>query len=107
MNHRVAFKWEVSFGHVVQMGAIVIGVVGLYYGLLAGQKENAVAVKQNAANIQTNTESIKKLAESRNDLIGQLRVEADKREERTMGLIRDIKDDVSWLVRREADKSGD
>lgn len=101
------FKWEFSFGHVVQIVAIVVGLTGMYYGLVAGQTKNSNAILENSEDIEANAEAIRRLYADRNALMQQMRTEDDRREDRIHRLVGAIKEDVSWLVRRAADDNGD
>lgn len=104
VGHKIAFKWELSFGHIVQMASIFIGLVGIYYGLVMDIDRNRIVIAKNIENIRINAQSIRDIRESREAMLAQWRTEADKRENRTMDVIREIKENVNWLVRREADR---
>lgn len=104
MNHRVSFKWEWSFGHIVQMVTILGSLVGLYFGLVSGIDKNRENIEDNTKAITQNAKSIDAIRETRKQMIKDWQEEANRREERQLDMIREIKENVNWLVRREADK---
>ena len=94
----IVFKPEFAFGHLVQIIAMLVVAVGVWYGLVAD-------VKRNQADIALNSKSIEELRISNNRLLETVNENAERREIRMTSQMNDIKQDVSWLVRREADKA--
>lgn len=101
--HHIAFKWEISVGQVLQLVVVALSVVGLYYGLVIGQNENRMMIESNTEAIKSNSEAIKQVIVARKEALTQLRREAELREQRIMGSVTEIKENVNWLVRREAE----
>ena len=97
MNNPVSFDWGISFGNAVQIVTVLIAVVGIYYGLVAEQKSNGKEIARNAADIE-------KLYSERTALINELRMVDDRREERFVRLLGELKTDVHYLVRSSSKK---
>lgn len=96
-GHHIAFKWEFSLGHIVQVLLVAAAGLGIWYGLVAD-------VDTNRRNIAANAKHIEDLREANTKMLEQVEASAERREHRLMGHIGEIKQDVSWLVRREADR---
>lgn len=48
----IEFDKKISLGNVLQIGVIVIGIVGMYFALKYGQAANTVAIERNTIAIQ-------------------------------------------------------
>lgn len=102
-HSKVHFKWELSFGHIVQIVLFLIALVGIYYQVIHQIDTNKDGISDNAKAISQMKEA---MVASRKDLLYELRKEGEAREARFLGHIGELKDDVGWLVRREVEKSG-
>lgn len=96
-NRGIVFKPEFAFGHIVQIVSMLIVAATVWFGLVND-------VQRNRDNIATNTKSIEELRVANNVLLKTVSEDADRREERMMERMGEIRQDVSWLVRREADR---
>jgi steroid 5-alpha reductase family enzyme len=95
----IIFKPEFALGHLVQIVSMVAVALAVWFGLVGD-------VQRNRDNIATNTKSIEELRLANSQLLKTVNEAAERREARMMARMGEIKDDVSWLVRREADREG-
>ena len=84
-RHRVTFKWEFAFGHLIQLVAGIAAAVSLYILLVTDVAATKALAAENALAI--------------NELREEFHDEALRREQRYMRQLHEIKDDVRWLVR--------
>lgn len=82
---------------LVQLGIMVAAMVGIWFGLVAD-------VQTNRDGIKMNKQQIERVQETTRRMIVDIDTNAERREARLMGQMEEIKGNVSWLVRREADR---
>jgi len=115
MSEKLSFKHEIATGHLVQITTIIVSVVSLYFGLIYEIEVNGHEIANNTKEIARH-EAVLDRHESRfvlADKVSQRRIaesEARITEQLTQQLqpinksLDKVNDDLSWLVRREADK---
>lgn len=95
-KRRVQYKPEIALGHILTVLAGAISITVAYYLFVV---ETQATFAAHAQQIQQNREGIVKLENTLKDLPtrDQLKyIDAD---------IKEMKSDISWLVRREAEKT--
>lgn len=93
MSHKPEFNWGLSFGNVVQIILLCAGMIGMYYKLVQDVELNAKGVAENSNDIK---ELRTEMRDTRSEILEELKEN-----------LTPIRDDVRWLVRREAEKHGD
>jgi hypothetical protein len=104
MSHRVGFKWELSVGNVIQIILISVSVIGLYFKLIQDVETNSGRIDHNSKKIAEVSEQV---GATEDKLFKKIEQSNREFESRMLDQLAPIREDVRWLVRREAEKRDD
>lgn len=113
---KLTFKNEIATGHVLQFVLMILGAATLYYGLVmqitrveAKSDANAAAIERNIIAINRNVETISqvetRLGARINDADDRVGKKIEAMNNSLLKQMDKFSDDLSWLVRREADRN--